>query len=177
MTLHQPITPEQAALVPAFFFGVRPGESAGHYQYVLPFMRRMTLDVPSPWGGNGSHLSEVTAVRVFAPEWQYPQRANLQENKPYHQVLGHLGWTLLLYCDRSGDKRGGSYSIFTFQAALPLVDALVVARTQAPAVFTRMDEFYGNTDLANSLRTEIAQETALLGVDKLRVVLKAARGY
>lgn len=174
------MTREEALTIPAFFFGVAPGSSAGHYQYTLPGFRSADMrKIPaSPWGIPGRcHLDEVRAVRVFDPDWTYPNRAAVQENQPHYQTLGSAGWTLLLYADRSGDKRGGSYSIFTFQRALALVDAIFVARTQAPAVFTRMDEFYGNTDLANSLRTEIAQETALLGVDKLRGVLKAARGY
>ncbi len=134
----------------AYFTGVHPASTAGHYCYAAGWQSTKGSDPPSPWAGESqwpNPLNEfgcISAVR---------QRLGLKmggydmgkqtEGEPL--LLHKDGWTMLGMWDRSGDRRGGSCSAFAFQAVLTLDEAVAAARRLFPGVIERIEKHLGRS--------------------------------
>lgn len=115
-----------------WFFGVWPGESAGHYirdtdgriEYGQPFSRAE---------------SELYPFRYW--ESREPQ----PEGHVTHAIktFGERTVTLLRSWDRSADQRGGCAATFIIDAAVSPARAMEIARASFPRVFERIEAHLG----------------------------------
>lgn len=97
------------------------------------------------WGGIGHHL--WTTRGNFAEvchSWgsnEYGLDGRLTPTDTKHEGVARLvhkdGWTALAFWDRSVDRRGGSNSVFLFDAALTFDDAVNEAKRAFPSVWAR----------------------------------------
>ena len=116
------------------FFGVWPGERAGHYLY----------------DKHGTHIntggSDYSAGRILYP-WDYyqgPMRRRPQVQGTFwhwHHAMQPL--TMLLSWDRSADARGGCAASFVVHAHVTPEQALAFARADFPRVFERIETHLG----------------------------------
>lgn len=125
-----------------YFLGVHPAEDAGHHCYA-PGYRSASVhlgDAPTPWRGIDDPLGDGRAQDAVVPGFtrMYYDATKRVEDQPARLHASADGWTLILWWDRSADRRYGSYSAFA--APLPDADAVeALARRTFPRVFARMD--------------------------------------
>jgi hypothetical protein len=111
----------------AYYFGC--WRDVGHY-FFGPHMARLGRDERAesivPWG---------YGVEKLANKWS---RRHIDPETEGLALLHHLdGWTALAFPDFSVDSRGGSKSVFVFEAILDYDAALARARELFPEVFER----------------------------------------
>jgi hypothetical protein len=127
----------RAALPPVVhFYGVWPGERAGHYrrdkngkmQREQGFAARCKNYGLYPWN-------------VFDAGESDPQ----VEGRFWHWHHPGAPFTLLLSWDRSADKRGGCAATFIVHATVTAEHALELARANFPQVFARIETHLGRS--------------------------------
>lgn len=158
----------------AYFCGVWPGHTAGHYCY-LPTGHKAGRGSPlSPWAGDAwspltdSRCYPHMGCKLVAGMWDTPRDA--REGVRYHDQRD--GWTLVAWWDRSGDHRGGSIAAFAFDEVLTPDAAEARARELFPAVWQRIDIHLGRTTEAAVLRQQVL--TALATAPQSQVERVAA---
>ncbi len=132
----------------AYFFGVCPGDSAGHYLHT-PGPRGAHRDSPmTPWGVQGRFgrfpLPEGQVMELLWPK-QDDHRRPIDRYEPEGEPRFNRkdGWTLVGMWDRSADKRGACCAIFAFSVECDDDQALALARQLFPRVFTRIEAHLG----------------------------------
>lgn len=111
----------------AFYFGVWKPERLGHFLYDFR-------------GEN----AERGLPKDF-PLWRVPilDRGLLALGAKESDGKGQLchigGWTLFAFWDRTGDKRGGSNSVFIIKGRWSLSQVEAVARKRFPTIMARLD--------------------------------------
>lgn len=122
----------ESGAVRAYYFGcwLHPG----HF-FFEPGMKRAPREV-----ARSRHSSDRDQPQIVP--WGYgvdgqlcPRRGRQGEALVHHRD----GWTALAFWDRSVDDRGGSNSVFLFEATLDFPAALAKARETFPEVFARFD--------------------------------------
>lgn len=136
----------------AYFMGVWPGDSAGHY-CVLPNGDSTGIGgrehPPSPWAeASYMPLGDSTATKGGWPERHDRQgmvRYDWEQPEGRARVVRRDGWTLVTMWDRSADGRRGSHASFALHADLEPQAALQQARSLFPAVFARIERHLGRS--------------------------------
>ena len=132
---------ERARNPPCFFYGVWPGNGAGHYTHdehgahawrqsdrfrSLALMCGRTF---YPWDVSNGTASRRTVDR--------PQ----PEGRAWHWK--HENWTVITMWDRSEDSRGNCCSTFFVEADVSPTRAMERAREVFPSVFARIEKHLG----------------------------------
>lgn len=112
-----------AAPPKVWFYGVWPGERAGHY----------VRDKHGNMGANG---------RGYYPWDTRENRAPQDEGLLWHRHVD--GCTQLRSWDRSADPRFNCAASFIVDALVTPEQALALARTNFPTVFARIEQHLGN---------------------------------
>lgn len=137
----------------AYFTGVHPRSTSGHYCYGSGFAQVQRDSPPSPWKSYAQNpLAEFTSIveaRNGRP-MQELHRVDQAEGKPL--LLHRDGWTLLGFWDRSADQRGNSCSCFAFSEVLTLDEAIAAARQHFPGVIERIERHLGRALCAKEPR-------------------------
>lgn len=123
----------------AYFFGVWPGWTGGHFCH-RPSGARATGEEgrPTPWASAlGEPLCESKGISALLEA----SGAARREGVPVVEVID--GWTLLAMWDRSGDSRPGSVALFAFDAELAPAEAVAEARAGFPWVIARIEARIG----------------------------------
>lgn len=121
------------------FFGVAPGDSAGHHLYETAGAERMR------WFRGKERLPEV--LRESRLDGCYaPYQHTRHGGDPFaaiqtqgHARLTHVaGWTVIAWWDRTGDSRGGCNSALLIPALVGWEQGLELGRAACPALFQRL---------------------------------------
>lgn len=130
-----------------YFFGVRPGDSAGHFLHTEHYQTLYTSSpIRTPWGGETWPLLETEALwDAFAPGKKPRSPYQVPSPQPEGQpaFARRDGWTLVALWDRSADRRGGCCALFPMDADIPDQEALAAAKERFPAVFARIEKHLG----------------------------------
>jgi hypothetical protein len=128
------------------FFGVWPGERAGHYRRDVNGKMISYGAEGVPGRKCGLYPWETYCVNGAAPQVQ---------GKLWHWHHPTEPLTLLLSWDRSADQRGGCCATFIVHAHVTAEYALERARADYPGVFARIETFLGKPlELAGPVPTE-----------------------
>lgn len=117
------------------FYGVWPGERAGHYRYNTHGKTLREGESVSGRGKLGLYPWDV---------WHGPA-APQDEGKFWHWHHPTEPLTLLLSWDRSADKRGGCAATFIVHEHVTPEYGLALARVVFPKVFERIELHLGRT--------------------------------
>lgn len=114
------------------FFGVWPGERAGHYR------RDRYGRTATGSDGNENIPGRPLSLYPWA-DHRLPQ----PEGQLWHWYHRGMGLTVLTSWDRSADKRGGCCATFIVHAHVTPEHALGLARAAFPRVFDRIEAHLG----------------------------------
>lgn len=131
---------EAARPLRVLFFGVRVGDTSGHFVREVHTdgrvggmlaLRAMELDARFPAPLRERHGSLYP--------WRYWERPDSQREQVEGVVVHELhdGWTLVSWWDRSADHRGGCCATFLVEGAHTSAEAVALARERYPALFAR----------------------------------------
>jgi hypothetical protein len=115
------------------FYGVWPGERAGHYR----------RDRNGKMTGGHDGFPARGALGLYPWDVWHGPAAPQTEGKFWHWHHPTEPFTLLLSWDRSADKRGGCAATFIVHAHVTAEHGLALARENFPAVFARIEAHLG----------------------------------
>ena len=124
----------------AYFFGVKPGKTSGHFCYVPGYHSyRRESDPKTPW--TLPEIAWMTPVAENVMDECWDKRDGQPEGEPRFTRKG--GWIAVTLWDRSADRRGGCCAIFAFEVECNDAEALGLARQLFPGVFERIEKHLG----------------------------------
>ena len=126
----------------AYFMGVKPGDSSGHFCYTSGWSRPDRDALRTPWAGSYDPLTEVTSCRDVRAAWGLSLE-RIYEYGPQpegeHRLLHENGWTCLSMWDRSADRRGACTASFAFEGTHDFPACIALARVHFPGIIERIE--------------------------------------
>lgn len=119
----------------AYFVGVKPGSTGGHYCHVPGLWRPARDATKSPWPNYLGPLGEGAMDECWS------KRDSQVEGEP--RFAHSSGWALVTMWDRSGDSRLNSCAVFAVRSKCTDGEALGHVKRLFPKVFERIEARLG----------------------------------
>lgn len=131
----------------AYFYGVQPKTSAGHYLFRPNWKDARFGDISTPWPSRGGPFCEgVTLLRPGRDYRHDPRPLSETEPEGRPRLFHNDGWTAMVMWDRSADHRGACSAAFAFHAPdLTVPQCVHLARCLFPGIIERIEQHLGRS--------------------------------